>query len=202
MSLADSITVSLLLRGARDRIVKHSALRRRRSDITARFRPRSRVASGFRTLHARRKRVCTANNKQPSASTGFSIARVNEERRKEHTDEERKEEGRGIRGAFCRGNEDDSETWMRWTETPGTERRQGRREICAVFASVFRTGALLRYHRRAIAPSLPAFCLISSPAKAETKTPQEKDVTEKMPRHPREVLTRVNTDASLLSLPC
>lgn len=61
----------------------------------------------FSYLHVRRKRVCTANNKQPSASTGFSIARVNEERRKEHTDEEREAEGDS--GRFV-GNEDDSET--------------------------------------------------------------------------------------------
>jgi len=48
--LADSITVSLLLTGACDRIVKHFA--RRRSDIAARRVPgllHSRVARGFRT---------------------------------------------------------------------------------------------------------------------------------------------------------
>jgi hypothetical protein len=68
----------------------------------------------------------------------------------------------------------------------GTAGRDGEREICAVFAGVFRTGALLRYHRRAIAPSLLAFRLISSPAKAETKTlPGRKTLRrEDVARHP------------------
>lgn len=100
-SLTDSITVSLLLTGACDRIVKHFALRRRQSGITTRLRPPPFACrTRFSYVRARRKRVCTANNKQPSASTGFSIARVNEERRKEHTEEQKEE--KGIFGAFCR----------------------------------------------------------------------------------------------------
>lgn len=102
----------------------------------------------------------------------------------------------GDSGRFV-GNEDDSETWTQWTETP--ERRKGRREICLPVSLepglyFVITGALSRrvYPRSAWYRPRP---------KPKLKPYREKDVTEKTLRHSREVLTRVITDASLLSLP-
>jgi len=148
--LADSITVSLLLTGACDRIVKHSA----QSDIAARRVPgllHSRVARGFRTCTRVGNEFARRTiNSQVHRWVSPSLALMRNDVRSTRT---RRDGDSGCfvgkRGRFRNSNAMNGDI--------GTRRKERRER------NVFRTGALLRYHRRAIAPSLPAFCLISSP---------------------------------------